>query len=47
MLLGLNYTKGCRKFRLLNKLFININDKKNIHIFSENGVKNIEMMICV
>ena len=45
MLPGLNYTKRCRKFRLLDKVFINIDDKKNRHIFSENGVKNIEMMI--
>jgi len=45
MLLGLNYTKRCRKFRLLDKVFINIDDKKNRHIFSENGIKNIKMMI--
>ena len=45
MLPGLNYTKRCRKFRLLDKVFINIDDKKNRHIFSENGVKNIKMMI--
>lgn len=41
MLPGLNYTKRCRKFRLLDKVFINIDDKKNRHIFSENGIKNI------
>ena len=45
MLPGLNYTKRCRKFRLLDKVFINIDDKKNRHIFSENGIKNIKMMI--
>ena len=45
MLSGLNYTKRCRKFRLLDKVFINIDDKKNRHIFSENGIKNIKMMI--
>lgn len=45
MLPGLNYTKRCRKFSLLNKVYINIEDKNNRHIFSENGIKNIEMMI--
>ena len=45
MLPALNYTKRCRKFRLLDKVFINIDDKKNRHIFSENGIKNIKMMI--
>ena len=45
MLPGLNYTKRCRKFSLLNKVYINIEDKNNKHIFSENGIKNIKMMI--
>ena len=45
MLPGLNYTKRCRTFRFLDKVFINIDDKKNRHIFSENGIKNIQMMI--
>lgn len=45
MLPSLNYTKRCRKFSLLNKVYINIEDKNNRHIFSENGIKNIEMMI--
>ncbi|MBR1610700.1 MAG: transposase [Methanobrevibacter sp.] len=29
----------------MDKVFINIDDKKNRHIFSENGIKNIKMMI--
>ena len=45
MLPDLNYTKRYREFSLLNKVYINIEDKNNSHIFSENGIKNIEMMI--
>ena len=45
MLPDLNYTKRYREFSLLNKVYINIEDKNNRHIFSENGIKNIEMMI--
>ena len=42
---NLNYTKRDPKFNLLNKVFINIDSEKNKHILSENGVKNIKMMI--
>ena len=39
MLPSLNVTKRDPKFNLLNNLYINIESKKNQHIFSENGVK--------
>ena len=45
MLPSLNVTKRDPKFNLLNNVYINIESKKNQHIFSENGVKNIQMMI--
>lgn len=45
MLPSLNVTKRDPKFNLLNNVYINIESKKNQHIFSENGVKNIQMMV--
>ena len=42
---SLNYTKRCREFSLLNKVYINIEDKNKRHIFSETGIKKIEMII--
>ena len=38
-------TKRDLKFNLLSKVLINVEDKKNNHVFSENGFKNIQMMI--
>ena len=39
------FSRRSKKFKLLGDVFINIDSKKNRNIFSQNGVKNIEMMI--
>ena len=39
------FSRRSKKFKLLGDVFINIDSQKNRNIFSQNGVKNIEMMI--
>ena len=39
------FSRRSKKFKLLENVYINIDSKKNRNIFSQNGVKNIQMMI--
>ena len=39
------FSRKSKKFKLLENVYINIDSKKNRNIFSQNGVKNIQMMI--
>ena len=44
----LRFSRRSKKFVLLNEVYKKVDSKKNQHIFSENGIRNIEMMIvCV
>lgn len=44
----LKFSRRSKKFVLLNEVYKKVDSKKNQHIFSKNGIRNIEMMIiCV